>query len=191
MSRYWSAVPKSEREALYRRLALDLAVDDMVPGEAGADAMRPPRFDELYAAALDLDAVPAPSFPARLAAHAGSRRVFESLLRDTAICWFPAAAAAAGGGEGLVAREEDGFKISIRPSSADGDQVYILIRLAEGRDVKPVALVAIPAAGAPVRAALPEDIDGVYQLIELGDSAIARAIRDPASKSRPGIADAE
>ena len=180
MSRYWSAVPKSERETLYRRLALDLAVDEMVPGEAGADAMRPPRFDELYAAALDLDAVPAPSFPARLAVHAGSRRVFESLLRDTAICWFPAAAAAAGG-DGLVAREEDGFKISIRPSSADGDQVYILIRLAEGRDVKPVALVAIPADGAPVRAALPEDIDGVYQLIELGDSAIARAIRDPAS----------
>ena len=184
MSRYWSAVPKSERETLYRRLALDLAVDEMVPGEAGADAMRPPRFDELYAAALDLDAVPAPSFPARLAAHAGSRRVFESLLRDTAICWFPAAAAAAaaGVGEGLVAREEDGFKISIRPSSADGDQVYILVQIAEGRDIKPVALVAIPASGAPLRAVLPEEIDGVYQLIELGDSEIARAIRDPASK---------
>ena len=182
MSRYWSAVPNAEREALYRRLALELAVDEMVPGDAEAVVTRPPRFDELYAAALDLDSVLALSFTAGLAAHAGSRRVFESLLRDTAVCWFPAAAAAAGVGEGLVAREEDGFKISIRPSSADGDQVYILVQIAEGRDIKPVALVAIPASGAPLRAVLPEEIDGVYQLIELGDSEIARAIRDPASK---------
>ncbi|MDE0058143.1 MAG: hypothetical protein OXP07_08445 [Defluviicoccus sp.] len=181
MSRFWSAVPESEREALYRGLALDLAVDDLVPGEAAA-ATRPPRFDELYAAALDPDAAPAPSFAARFAARPESQRVFESLLRDTAICWFPVAAAAAGGDEGLVAREEDGFEISIRTSSADGDQVYILIRLPEGREGKPVALVAIPASGAPMRVALPEDIDGVYQLIELGDSTIVRAIRDPASK---------
>ena len=181
MSRLWSAVPESERETLYRRLALDLAVDELVPGEAAATA-RPPRFDELYAAALDPGGVLAPSFAPGLAAHPDSRRAFESLLRDTAICWFPAAAAAAGGDAGLVAREEDGFEISIRPSSADGDQVYILIRLAEGREGKPVALVAIPPSGAPLRAALPEDIDGVYQLIELGGSAIVRAIRDPAAK---------
>lgn len=181
MSRFWSAVPDSEREALYRRLALDLAIDDLVPAEAAA-VTRPPRFDELYAAALDPDAEPAPSFAAGFAAHPDSQRAFESLLRDTAICWFPAAAAAADGDEGLVAREEEGFEISIRPSSADRDQVYILVELAEGRDVKPVALVAIPAHGTPVRATLPEDIDGVYQLIELGDAAIVRAIRDPASK---------
>ena len=79
-------------------------------------------------------------------------------------------------------RAEDGFSVQILPSSAEGDQVYVLIHCAEGRDAKPSALVVFPAKGAPVRAVLPEDIDGVYQLVERRDSPLVRAIRDPASR---------
>ena len=183
MNGNWSGMPEARRAALYRRLAVEMAADDLVSADAPPGAApRRPRFDELRAAALDPDAPPSAAVTAALAADGESRRAFEALLRDTAVCWFPAAAAAAAAGDGLDAREGDGFEIRIMPSSADDRQVHVLIRIAEGRDAAPAALVAIPAQGGPVRAALPEDIDGVYHLIELGDSPLVRAIRDPASK---------
>ena len=118
---------------------------------------------------------------AALTADAGLSATFEALVREAALCWFPAAAAAADG-EGLDMRAEDGFSVQILPSSAEGDQVYVLIHCAEGRDSKPSALVVFPGEGGPVRAVLPEDIDGVYQLVERRDSPLVRAIRDPASR---------
>ena len=79
-------------------------------------------------------------------------------------------------------REEDGFRIWISPSSTGDDQVYVLIRAAEARIGTPSVLVALPSKGQPVCAALPEAIDGVYQLIERADSALVRALRDSSSK---------
>ncbi len=165
-----------------RRFAVELAVDELTGQEAPPGfGARPPRFDELHAAARD----PSARLDAPLARALGfdseARVSFEALLSDCAVCWFPAAAAAAGG-EGLDAREEAGFRVWVRPSSAGEGQVYVLIRVAEGSALGPSSLVALPPDGEPVCAALPEDIDGVYQLIEREDSGLVRAIRDPASK---------
>ena len=182
MSRRWMAISEAERDAMTRRFALGLAAEALAAQPAPPDTgVRPPRFDELYAAARDPVASLAGPLALALAADPGARLAFEALLRDHSLCWFPPAAAAAGE-EGLDSREEAGFRVWLRPSSAGPDQVYVLIRLAEGRAGKPSALVALPPGGPPVCAALPEDIDGVYQLIEREDSALVRAVRDPASK---------
>ena len=181
MSRRWSMFGEAERAAMERRFAVDLGADELVSAEApDAVAESPLRFDELYVAAID----PIGSFDKqlsnRLAGDAASRATFEAILRDRALCWFPAAAASSSGN--LDIREEDGFRIWIRPSSAGGDQMYVLIRLAEGRTETPSTLVALPPQGSPARAVLPEAIDGIFQLIERADSALLRAIRDSSSK---------
>ena len=181
MSRRWSEMTEEKRTELRLHLAVDLAADELASAPAPADTARRPRFDEIHAAALNPAEAMDESLTAALTADAEARETFEALLRDAALCWFPAAAAAADG-EGLDMRAEDGFSVQILPSSAEGDQVYLLIRCAEGRDSKPSALIVFPAKGAPVRAVLPEDIDGVYQLVEHRDSLLVRAIRDPASR---------
>lgn len=176
MSRRWSTMAETETAAVRRRFAAALAADELAAPEAPHGA-RPPRFDELYAAALD----PVAGLGGALAADAGARAEFEAVLRDVSVCWFPVAAAAAGG-DGLDSREEQGFRIWVRPSSAEDGQVYVLIRAAEGIDAKPSALVVMPPDGRPVSVALPEGIDGVYQLIAREDSALVRAVRDPGSR---------
>ena len=181
MSRSWSTLTESKRQRLRRRFALDVAADALASQEGPPEGVRPRRFDQLYAAARDPVAALTEPVAAALAADGRARTAFEALLRDSAVCWFPLAAAAASSA-GLDAREESGFCIWLRPSSAGHDQVYVLIRDRENRDVRPMAIIALPPTGPPVCAPLPEDIDGVYQLIEREDSPLVRAIRDPASK---------
>ena len=181
MSRKWSTLSEAERERAERRFAQSLATDALATPDEPPEGVRAPRFDELYAAARDpLTALTGP-LAAALAADAGARGKFEALLREGAVCWFPLAAAAADP-QGLDVREEEGFRIRVLPSSAGNDQVYVLIQAAEGRAARPTAIVALPPTGLPVCAPLPEDIDGVYQLIEREDSPLVRAIRDPASR---------
>lgn len=180
MSRRWSTMAETETAAVRRRFAAALAADELAAPEPPHGA-RPPRFDELYAAALDPVAGLGDALAGALADDAGARAEFEAIIRDVSVCWFPVAAAAAGGG-GLDVREEQGFRIRVRPSSAEDGQVYLLIHAVEGIDAKPSVLVAMPPDGPPVRVALPEDIDGVYQLIAREDSALVRAVRDPDSR---------
>lgn len=181
MSRRWSTFSEPERGRMRRRFALSLAADALAAPDEPPGGFRPPSFDQLYAAARDPSAALTEPLAAALAADSRARAKFEALLRDGSVCWFPLAAAAAGEA-GLDAREEAGFRIWIRPSSAGNDQVYVLIRAAQSAVAKPTAVVALPPAGPPVCAPLPDDIDGVYQLIEREDSPLVRAIRDPASK---------
>ena len=182
MSPKWCEMTEVERETLRLGLAVELAADDLVHAHAPADIVaRRPRFDEIHAAVFNPIGTMDEGIEAALAADAGIRATFEALVHDAAICWFPVAAAAADD-EGLDMRAEDGFSIEILPSSTESDQVYVLIRCAEGRDIKPSVLVVFPGEGAPVRTALPEDIDGVYQLVEHRDSPVVRSLRDPASR---------
>ena len=181
MRRRWSATGEAQRAAMAQRFAAMLAADELASRDAEeAPAERPLRFDEVYAAAVDPVTAFRGRLPERLAEDATSRAAFEAVLRDCAVCWFPAAAAASTGQ--LDRREEDGFCIWIRPSSAGGDQVYVLISAEEGRAGTPSALVALPPGAPPVHAPLPEAIDGVYQLIERADSELVRAIRDSAAQ---------
>ena len=182
MSRTWSTIPEAEQAGMRRRFALSLAADELAAPEPPADAgERRPRFDEMLAAAVDPAGRLGGPVAQALLSDVETRSSFEALLRDHALCWFPPAAAAAGE-EGLDAREEAGFRVWIRPSSADPDQVYVLVRVAEGSRSRPAVLVALPHGGAPVCAVLPDDIDGVYQLVEHAESPLVRAVRDPASK---------
>ncbi len=181
MSRSWNTLSDPERDRVRRAFVLSVGADALAASEEPPDVVRPPRFDQLYAAARDPLAALTPALGAALATHERARATFEALLREAAACWFPVAAAAAAPG-GLDSREEGGFRIWLRPSSAGHGQVYVLLRAAEGRDVQPRAIVAASPAAAPVCTPLPEDIDGVYQLIQREDSPLVRAIRDPASK---------
>jgi hypothetical protein len=182
MSRKWNEIPDVEKQEMSHlfdvRLTADLLID---PEEPPQVENRPVRFDEIYEIAIDPKATIDGRISRALETDARLKRDFEALLESTAICWFPVAAAAAGV-DGLDEREEDGFGLRIRTSSAGDDQVYVMIRLKEGWDIPPTALVALPLDQAPVRVPLPEEIDGVYQLIEAVDSAIVKAIRDPKSR---------
>ena len=181
MSRKWSTLSEPERDGVQRRFALSLAADALAAPEEPPEGVTRTRFNQLYAAARDPLAALTRPLATALAADPGARASFAALLQDGSVCWFPLAAAAAGPA-GLDAREEAGFRIWVRPSSAGKHQVYVLIRAAEGLAAKPTAIVALPPAGPPACAPLPDDIDGVYQLIEREDSPLVRAIRDPASK---------
>lgn len=180
MNGRWNSMSEAERAGLRRRFALALAADELAAPDPPAGT-RPPRFDELYTAALDPVSTLDASLSGFLTADAAARSAFEAVLRDNALCWFPVAAAA-GGGSADDVREEGGFRVWIRPSSAGDGQVYVLVRAAEGRAGKPAALVALPPGGPPASVALPGDIDGVHQVIAREDSALVRAIRDPAAK---------
>lgn len=181
MSRSWSTLSEPERERVRRGFARSVAADALAALEEAPEGVRPPRFDQLYAASRHPLAALTPPLAAALATDGRARAAFEALLREGAACWFPPAAAAAGPAD-LDAREEEGFRIRLRSSSAGHGQVYVLIRTAEGCGVRPTALVAVPPAGPPVCAPLPEDIDGVYQLIEREGSPLVQTIRDPASR---------
>ena len=184
-NRKWNAIAPARRDTMRRRFAVRFAADllaepDALPAPPEAEP-RPVRFDELYEAASNPSAPVAGRVAAALEADPDLRAEFEALLEVCAMGWFPVAAAAAGE-EGLDRRETDGFRIDVRPSAVGAGQVYVLIRVEDGRDAKPAALVAMPPDGPPLRVPLPEDIEGVYQLIEHEGSALVRAIRDPASK---------
>ena len=99
MSRRWSTMAETETAAVRRRFAAALAADELAAPEPPHGA-RPPRFDELYAAALDPVAGLGDALAGALADDAGARAEFEAIIRDVSVCWFPVAAAAAGGGGG-------------------------------------------------------------------------------------------
>ena len=185
MNSKWSAISPARRDAMRRRFAIlfaaDLLAEPHAPPVRPETDTRPLRFDELYEAASNPSAPIAGRVAGALATDPDLRTEFEALLDAHAVCWFPVAAAAAGK-EGLGRREADGFRIHVRSSAAGAGQVYVLIRVEDGRDAKPAALVALPPDGPALRVPLPEAIEGVYQLIEQEDSALVRAIRDPASK---------
>ena len=185
MNGKWSAISPARRDAMRRRFtalfAADLLAEPDAPSVPPETDTRPLRFDELYEAASNPSAPLTGRVAGALAADPGLRAEFEALLDAHAVCWFPVAAAAAGE-EGLGRRETGGFRIHVRPSAAGAGQVYVLIRVEDGRDAKPAVLVALPPDGSSLRVPLPEAIEGVYQLIEQEDSALVRAIRDPASK---------
>ena len=182
MNGKWSAISPARRDAMRRRFAILFAADLLAEPPAPPETdTRPLRFDELYEAAANPAAPVAGHVAGAFAADPDLRAEFEALLEAHAVCWFPVATAAAGE-EGLDLREAGGFRIHVRPSAAGDGQVYVLIRVEDGRDAKPAALVALPPDGPPLRVPLPEAIEGVYQLIEQEDSALVRAIRDPASK---------
>ena len=184
MNGKWSAIPPARRDAMRRRFtvlfAADLLAEPDAPPAPPETGTRPLRFDELYEAATNPSVPLTGRVAGALEADPDLRAEFEALLEAHAVCWFPVAAAAAGE-EGLGRREADGFRIHVRPSAAGAGQVYVLIRVEDG-DAKPAALVALPPDGPSLRVPLPEAIEGVYQLIEQEDSALVRAIRDPASK---------
>ena len=170
---------EAERAGPRRRFSLAFAADELAVPDPPAGS-RPPRFDELYAAALDPVSALDASLSGPLTGDAAARAAFVAVLRDNALCRFPVAAAAGGNADDV--REEGGFRVWIRPSSAGDGQVYVLVRAVEGRAGKPAALVALPPDGPPASVVLPEDIDGVHQVIAREDSAPVRAIRDPAAK---------
>ena len=182
MSKNWLEISVEEKQSMRQRFDLLHAADMLADTEELRDQEeRPVRFDEIYSVATDPNAVIDSRISTALSTNASLKLDFEALLELNAICWFPVAVAAAGV-DALEEREENGFSIRIRRTRAADDQVYVLIRLKEGWEELPKALVAIPNDGSPVRLTLPEEIDGVYQLIEAANSLLVAAIGDPKSR---------
>jgi len=188
MSMKWSELSEEARAEIGRdldaALTADLLSEPAAPAAAEAsysavDEVAPRvRFHDLYAALNGPESRMPPRIARGLLVDRRLRADFDALVRATALTTAPAAAAAAGVGQ-LDGREEADFSLRLTPSRADGTQIYVTLRPKTAFDRPPGFLLAMPADGAPIKAALPEEIDGVYQLLlEEGDPLIS-ALRDP------------
>lgn len=88
MNGRWNSMSEAERAGLRRRFALALAADELAVPDPPAGT-RPPRFDELCAAALDPVSALDASLSGFLTADAAARSTFEAVPRDNALCWLP------------------------------------------------------------------------------------------------------
>lgn len=100
----------------------------------------------------------------------------ERLLSKNVVYQFPRVAAASSGT--VSEREGDGFRIKLKESRADADQVYIILMLDDHVEDLPVALMVKGEDGSYLKLPLPEIDGGTAQMLEASDSAIVQALRD-------------
>ncbi|MBE88332.1 MAG: hypothetical protein CMM76_02700 [Rhodospirillaceae bacterium] len=183
MSITWNKISKERKERMelaFEQLHLvDLMVDQQLNAIDAADE-RPVGFQDLYSAAVQPEVAINGRIADALENNPKLRRDFETLLQQTGIAWFPVAAAAETAT--LDERDEASFLIRIRPSKANEDQVYVLVRLKEPSAVQPHAIIALPPEGVPIKKTLPVAVDSMFQLLMQRDEPLVRAIQDRRSK---------
>ena len=132
---------------------------------------------ELYAFALGAVAANADKVQRALQVNANIRAAFQDFLQKVSQFHLPQAIAASTAD--VDVREGPQCKISIEPSQANPDQVYVIVELAGGEASQPKAMHLMGTGNSYLRVALPEFYDGIAQLIEERASEIVALLRDP------------
>ena len=183
MSIAWNEISEERKDVMelaFEHLHLvDLMVDQK-SNEIDTANEYPVGFQDLYSAAVQPEVAIDSRIADALENNPKLRADFETLLQQTGIAWFPAAAAAETGR--LDERDEASVLIRIRPSKANENQVYVLIRLKEPSAVQPNAIIGLPPEGSPIKKTLPEAVDNMFQLLMQRDEPLIRAIQDRRSK---------
>ena len=181
MSPRWSEMEEDERTELRLHLALDLASDELASAPEPADTARRPRFDEIHAAALNPAEAMDESLTAALTGDIEARATFETLVREAALCWFPAAAAAADGEGTRYARGRRVFD-SDSPVERRGRSGLRVDPLRGRPRRQTLGAGRVSGQRRPRARGAARRHRRVYQLVEHRDSPLVRAIRDPASR---------
>jgi len=133
-------------------------------------------FSELYAYATQADHIPAPALKEALFSNLKLRRDFKRLINKQSIATMMRAAAASSGQ--IERREGDGFVLTLRPSQADKNQIYLLIQ-SEDRDDSPSLLFVEDENGPFHRLVIEDFYDGEAQILLSVEDDIVKALRKP------------
>jgi hypothetical protein len=163
----------SKREYFSDLNAMDELLDEAA--NSGIEASVSP--GELYAFALGGLAANADKVQRALQDNANIRAVFQDFLQKVSEFHVPQAIAASTAD--VDVREGAECKISIEPSQANPDQVYVIVELTGSRDGQPKAMHLMGAGNSYLHVALPEFHDGIAQLIEERTSEIVALLRNP------------
>jgi hypothetical protein len=152
-----------------------------VAGEgAGFEAAPRAGFDDLYRFANDPASEMGEDLGRALAADPGMRADLRLLIGRAPGTEVLMAAAASSGT--ITTRHGTSFRMTLRESRADSNQVYVLIQISGKAAPAPRALFVIEDGSACRKLPLPSPLNGTVQLLLDADSEIVAALRDPAAE---------
>lgn len=160
-------------------VALD-SIDRVAADRRRADAPVQAGFDDLYRFANDPAMPMGNNLREALESSVRLRANLRRLVQRAAKNGVLLAAAASSGA--ITTRHGTSFRMTLRRSRADDNQVYVLIHLAGKGSIVPRALFVIDEDSACRKVPLPTPTDGTVQLLLDADSEIVTALRDPATE---------
>jgi hypothetical protein len=137
-------------------------------------------FDDLYRFANDPTMTMGEPLRRTLSTDARLRADLRHLVERAAKGGMLLAAAASSGT--ITTRHGTSFRMTLRQSRADRNQVYVLIHLAGKGTMVPRVLFVIDDDSACRKVSLPTPLDGTVQLLLDADSEIVAALRDPTTE---------
>ena len=169
--------PPGDRVAVAERAFTAIGEREALLG-SDQDDERPPAiaFSRLFGYADNPDPARDPELEESLARDPALRADFRRLLERIARLHVPRLAAAAGGE--VTRRDGDGCRIRLESSLAEPDQTYVIIELTDPDAPTPTRLFVVDAEDQCSAFALPPSRGGVIQMLEDGESALVRGLRD-------------
>jgi len=105
------------------------------------------------------------------------RRVYRTMLQQSALVYIPQALAAST--EDYPERHADGCRIRLQASRAESDQLYLIVEMSDQRRSMPTSLNLVGADETTARVLLPGARNGVMQTIIDKNSEAAQLLADP------------
>jgi hypothetical protein len=153
--------------------------EEDLPG-VGFDDIPRVGFDDLYRFANDPTMTMGEALRRTLSTDARLRADLRHLVQHAAKGGTLLAAAASSGT--ITTRHGTSFRMTLRQSRADSNQIYVLIHLAGKGTMAPRVLFVIDDDSACRKVPLPTPLDGTVQLLLDADSEIVAALRDPTTE---------
>lgn len=183
MQRGWNDWTESERARLETAFSAGHAADLWLDEGQGDTRAAEIAMPALYRAASDPRAFLPASLVGRMATDPSLRADFNMLLERVSQCHFPRAAAASSGA--LTEREANGYKLRLKPSRANAEQVYLLIDLPDhgtARENPPQGLKLQKSDGTILQTPLGAPAEGTIRVVLESASELVEALGDPASQ---------
>lgn len=147
---------------------------------AGFDGLPRAGFDDIYRFANDPTMTMGEALRRSLSNDVRLRADLRHLVERAAKGGILLAAAASSGT--ITTRHGTSFRMTLRQSRADSNQIYVLIHLAGKGTMAPRVLFVIDDDSACRKVPLPTPLDGTVQLLLDADSEIVAALRDPTTE---------
>ena len=170
----WKNLNSRQKEAAEAVFDALTTVDALTAPDAGTQ--RRVGHADLYAYATHSGRGMDESLRRALAESPMLRRDLERIIDRQSLYHFPRVAAASSGA--VTEREGDGFRIRFRESKAAKGQTYVIIEIDEPANGTPRSLFMCGADRHYGKIELPEEQDGVIQLLLDNSSADLKALRD-------------
>jgi len=136
-------------------------------------------FCELYAYANNQQHEATPALKKALSSDLRTRRDLNLLLRKHAIAFMERAAAASSGD--IEKREGDGFNLTLKPSKANPDQIYLIIEAFEREEIPTLLFIESDEVGV-LRLKIDDYYDGEAQILLSSQDDVVKALRNHASE---------